>query len=355
LSGRCIPLLLAALAASGCASLADRIAEPPGDGLLRGLVATLDEHALGITRNTWQTPEGVTLAYRLVPAGKRSVAYEFKPRANGASMNFRWVNAAPTPLPTHGTIVYLAGWGEAGESMIPWTMLFAEQGYRGVAVDLRNTGNSSRAPIGFGPREAGDVAALIAHLHGDGTLQEPVFLFGVSYGAVTALLAEPALRGQLAGIIAMEPYANAADAIRTMVPGVLDQPARGVGGRMSMAWARHRYDSAAIERAIVDVNHQLGLDLAAIDLHASLAQSQTCILLLHGARDTWIPVASSRSLAHAAPQVHYTELAEENHMSLPMRMDWLAAPIATWLGDAGGGQCNALSLPPDPARRASEQ
>jgi pimeloyl-ACP methyl ester carboxylesterase len=342
--------LLLACAGSGCASLADRIVEPPGDGLLRGLVVTLDEPAVGITRNTWQTAEGVTLAYRLVPAGKRSVVYRFKQGANGASMNFQWVNAAAAPLSTDGTVVYLSGWGESGDSMLPWAMLLAGHGYRGVAVDLRNTGNSSRAPMGFGPREAGDVAALIAHLRGDGTLQEPVFVFGVSYGAVTALLAEPALRQQLAGIIAMEPYANAADAIRTMVPGVLGRAARGVGGRLSMAWARHRYDSAAIERAIVDVNHRLHLNLAAIDLHGAVAQSRTCTLLLHGARDTWIPVASSRSLAQAAPQLHYTELAEENHMSLPLRMDWLEDPIVAWLGDAAAGRCVPLALPADPAR-----
>ena len=347
--------MLAVMAVSGCASLADAIVAPPGDGMLQGLVATLDENAVGITHGAWLTPESVTIAYRVVPAGKRGAAYAFRPRATGASFDFHWVNAAPTPLSTRGTVVYLSGWGESGISMLPWAMLFAEQGYRGLAVDLRNTGNSSHAPIGFGPREAGDVAALIAHLRSDGTLQDPVFLFGVSYGAATALLTEPALRGQLVGIVAMEPYANAADAIRTMVPGVLDQPAHGAGKRAMSTWARHRYDSAGVEQAIAEIDQRFGLDLDAIDLHAPLAQSHTCTLLVHGARDTWIPVAASRGLAQGAPQVRYTELPAENHMSLPMRMDWLADPIAAWFGKAANGRCDALSLPSDPAQRLVEK
>jgi pimeloyl-ACP methyl ester carboxylesterase len=180
-------------------------------------------------------------------------------------------------------------------------------------------------------------------------LHEPVYLFGVSYGAATALFAEAGLRGHVAGIVAMEPYANAADAIRTLVPGMLAMPAQGAGERLVTAWARHRYTPAATEHAITEADRRLGIDLASIDLHAPLARSQTCTLLLHGTRDEFIPVAASRGLAATAPRTHYTELPLETHMTLPLRVDWLADPLSTWLRDAATGRCEPLVLPADPA------
>lgn len=225
----------------------------------------------------------------------------------------------------------------------------AERGFHGIAVDLRGTGRSSRAPMGFGPREAQDVAALLVHLQDDGELPGPVYLFGVSYGAATSLFAEPALRGRIAGIVAMEPYANAADAIRTMVPGARrDLAGHHFAGLILKVTASH-YDAASVERAIADLDRRLDLDLAAIDLHAPVAQSGTCTLLLHGGRDTWIPADASRSLVRAAPQVRYAELPDETHMTLPLRMDWLVGPLAEWLARAGAGKCTALALPSDPA------
>ena len=352
---RVATLLLAACAAGGCASLADRIVDSPAHSQLDRLASAVDEQALGIARGSWRTPENVTLAYRIVPPGKFGFTSTFNRTASRWTWTFDWHNAAPTPSPARGTVVYLSGWGESGASMLPWAMRLGEHGYRGLTVDLRSTGDSSRASIGFGPREADDVAALLAHLDDSGQLQHPVYLFGVSYGAATALFAEHALRGRIAGIVAMEPYANAADAIRTMVPGVLAEPTHGAAQRMFASWMQHRYDGAAVEHAIADLDARLHLDLAAIDLHAPLAKSQTCTLLLHGARDTWIPPAASCSLAAAAPQARYVELPDEAHLTLPLRMDWLADPIADWLGKAGDGECATLVLPSDPAGALSTQ
>lgn len=348
---RVTAVLLAACAASGCASLADRIVEPSGDARLDRVLTGADEQALGITQGEWRTPEGITLAYRTIPAAQRGTHYVFERHADGAGrFAFRWSGeAALKPLTARGTIVYLPGWGESSASMLPWGMVLAEHGYRGVAVDLRGTGRSSRAPMGFGPREAQDVSALLVHLQDDGELPSPVYLFGVSYGAATSLFAEAGLRGRLAGIVAMEPYANAADAIRTMVPGVRRSMADGRIARIALRLTAHRYDAAAVERAIVDLDRRLGLDLGMIDLHEPVARSQTCTLLLHGGRDSWIPAAGSRSLAQAAPQLRYRELPDEGHLTLPLRIDWLADPLADWLAHAGDGHCDALALPPDPA------
>lgn len=345
--------LLAALAAGGCASLADRIVEPHSASLLDARQQQQFERTLGVGRATFRTPQGVTLAYRTIPLATRGMHYDYARNARGYSFHFTsdmGASARAAQPSFRGTVVYLHGWEMDGGSMLGWALALADRGYAGIAVDLRNYGASSRAPAGFGPREATDVVALLDALRARGTLHEPVYLFGVSYGAATALFAEPRLRGHLAGIIAMEPYANAADAIRTLVPGMLAMPAQGIGGRVFAGWARRHYTPAAVEQAIVDADRRLGIDLATIDLHAPLAASKTCTLLLHGARDHFIPVAASRGLAAAAPQVRYSELPLESHMSLPLRVGWLADPLATWMAGAAAGTCAPLVLPADPAQ-----
>ena len=350
------PALLVTLAASGCTSLADRIVEPHSQAQLAGRNGQQFEQTLGVTHATWQSPQGITLAYRVIPAVARGMKYDYARNAHAYSFHFKADTAAAkqTLVPaTRGTVVYLHGWEMDGSSMLGWALALADRGYDGIAVDLRNYGDSSRAPAGFGPREAKDVVVLLDALRARGALHEPVYLFGVSYGAATALFAEAGLRGHVAGIVAMEPYANAADAIRTLVPGMLAMPAQGVGERLITAWARRRYTPTATEKAITEADRRLGIDLASIDLHAPLAQSQTCTLLLHGTRDEFIPVAASRGLAAAAPQTHYTELPRETHMTLPLRVDWLADPLAAWLGDAAAGRCESLVLPADPANDMS--
>lgn len=357
MSTRWLALLLAMLAASGCASLADRIVEPHSPALLGDRDGQQFERTLGVSHANWHTPQGARLAYRRIPAAARGMSYDYARNAHSYSFHFAGSLAehAHDAQPTlRGTVVYLHGWELDGSSMLAWAFALADRGYTGIAVDLRNYGGSSRAPAGFGPREATDIVALLDAMRARGELHDPVYLFGVSYGAATALFAEAGLRGHVAGIVAMEPYANAADAIRTLVPGMLAMPAQGIGERLASRWARHRYTPAATEQAITEADRRLGVDLATIDLHAPIAQSQTCTLLLHGARDTFIPVAASRSLAAGAPRTHYTELPLETHMTLPLRVDWLADPIAAWLAEAATGHCDALALPADPARELPE-
>jgi pimeloyl-ACP methyl ester carboxylesterase len=352
---RLAALLLAACAASGCASLSDRIAAPAGHGL--GLPRDFDvERNFHVHHAHWRMADGRTLAYWDVDVRQRKPSYRFTRDAHRFRFRFDTDNSSPAPaqIATRGTIVYLHGWSLDGSTMLPWAMALAERGYRGIAVDLRNAGGSSKAPAGFGPREAADVVALLEHLGAQGALREPAFLFGVSYGASTALFAEPALRGRVAGIVALEPFANAADAVRTMVPG-MQADVTSTSGRMLLAVSGHRYDADAVERAIANVDQRLDLDLATIDLHAPVAQSQTCTLLLHGARDTWIPAAGSRSLAKDAPRVRYRELPDETHLTLPLRIDWLAAPLANWLSSAAAGRCDDLALPADPAGAIATQ
>src|SRR3546814_7393325 len=97
-----------------------------------------------------------------------------------------------------------------------------------------------------------------------------------------------------------------------------------------------------IERGRAEAGQRLDLDLDAVDVRAALTTTATCTLLLHGADDQYIPVAAAHALAGASPLVRYRELADENHISLPLRIDWLALPIARWMQQAAGGDCEPL-------------
>lgn len=350
-------LLAACALAGGCASLADRITEPH-DAALLGLdpdMQQLFEQHLGVTRESLITPEGVRIAYRVVPAAERGMQGEFERTESDDSTSvkfgFKWTREDPKPLQTRGTVVFLHGWAMDASSMLPWALALSERGYRGIAVDLRNHGLSAAAPVGFGPREAQDIVALVTELRRRDVIEPPLYLFGVSYGAAAALFAEPALHGRIAGIVAMQPFGNAAAAIKGMVAETLDSNGGGLDAWLTRVLVGWRFDDPGeIARAISEVGAQLGIDLRRIDTGAALAASQTCTLLLHGADDDIIPVAVARRLAEAGPHVEYVEVPGHRHMTLPLRVGWLADPIVDWLqATARAEGCPEFKLPRDPA------
>lgn len=339
--------LLAALVASGCASLAERIAEPQGRPIFDAGSLAAIERVWGLEKSTVTTNEGVRIAYYHVPAADRGYAFKLEKDGNNASTHFG-VEHAPKPSAVRGTIVYLHGWGMDGTSLLPWAMQFAEHGYQGYALDLRNFGRSSRAPQGFGPREAGDIVAVIDTLQARGGLQPPVFLFGVSLGASTALFAEPALRGRIDGIVALEPFVNAADAIRGTVRGTLDEAPDSLAGKLKVTLANWRFPASGDAAAIREAGKRLGLDLAQVDLRPVVPGSRTCTLLLHGASDSWLDPAGSRELAALSPMIRFAAVPRMGHVTLPVRIDWLAAPIEHWLDGTHPEKCAGFELPPDP-------
>jgi pimeloyl-ACP methyl ester carboxylesterase len=343
-----IAAALAAFLAGGCTSLGERIAQPHSSGFIDGDTLGQVESTIGLESARYRTPDGVTLSYGTVAPAARGMEYTIS-RGTG-SMTFKMrVREESRSVPSVGSVVFLHGWGLDASSMLPWALALSELGYRGVTVDLRNHGRSSHAPAGFGTREAGDIAALVEQLQADGRLPPPVYLFGVSYGGATALFPEPLLRERIAGIVVMETYANAGDGVRGVIAGMqASRDGDGMRTRLMRAYTRWRYDAQDIERGVSEAGRRLGLDLDAIDVHAVLAATATCTLVLHGADDRYIPVDAGRSLADASALVHYRELPDENHVSLPLRIDWLARPLDAWLQEVVDGKCGPLQLPPDP-------
>lgn len=293
-----------------------------------------------------------TLAYAVLEPRDYGLEYHYQRQADELGMRFEFRTPSERlPPPVRGTVVLLHGWTMDASTQGLWGLALAEHGYRTVLVDLRNHGFSGDAPAGFGLREGDDVAALVAYLRDQKRVAEPVHLFGTSYGAVTALRAAANPDLDIRSVVAMEPFANAAESVRQYVRLLKSGSAGGWRGRALGWWLRRTVQDAAVDEALRRAGDDLGLDLDALDTADALAATRACVLLLHGAEDRLVPVATARELARTAPaRVQFAELPDENHFSLPARIDWLQRPLLDWLAltaDAGAA-CPALTLPTDP-------
>lgn len=327
-------------------ALSARLVAPGGvsplmdDENIAAALATLPNRSGLVT-----TSAGVPLFWRAVDPGDYRMRYAYRglrPSADGHSrldyaLHFDVPNApAATP---RGTVVLLHGWMMDGDSLLPWALELAQAGYRTITVDLRNHGRSGVGPTGYGTREAQDVADLVHVLRVRGEVTGPLHLFGVSYGAATALFTAELLGDEVAGVVALESFDNAGGAIRDMVPHMLAIEPRGFTAQAAARLARWRYAGQDLDTVIRSANDRLALDLDRVDVGAAarVASAHACVLLAHGAKDVHIPVAHGRALAAAAPEAEYIEVAGEDHLSLPMRLDLLSTPVEQWLAAAGDG------------------
>lgn len=232
------------------------------------------EAHVGVVAREHRTAGGVRLHFRVVPPARRGMRYSYRRQDNRFSFSFDWTAQTPASLAPRGSIVYLHGWSNDGQSMLPWALALADAGWKGVVVDLRGHGGSQDAPVGYGSREAGDVADLVAALEAAGELPQPVFLLGNSYGATSALFAEPALRGRITGIVALQPFATAEGAIRGFVELVRESDVSSLRER----WERGMLRRADLGEAIDAASTRLAIDLREVDVRPLVAASRTCLL-----------------------------------------------------------------------------
>src|SRR5690606_6200881 len=146
-------------------------------------------------------------------------------------------------------------------------------------------------------------------------IEPPLYLFGVSYGAVVALHAADLLGDDVQAVVAIAPYANAADGVRDMIKGSLGMRGQSLRARASLALARWRYDSARIDAALAAAQQRLDLDLAAIDVREPVARMRACALLLHGTDDGFFPIEATQSLADASVRAQLRALENEHHFT----------------------------------------
>lgn len=330
-------VLLVLLVLCGCTSFVTRQIERPGRDNRAQLAwfRQLLDHA-GFRFDAMQTDQGVHLAYWYgnprAYGFKANVQERHKDHHTSFNLDFKFAVApAKAPaLPARGSVVLLHPWGTEGSALTNWALLFSSAGYVVVMPDLRSHGESGDAPVGYGPREANDIADLVRKLRAAHRLPGPLYLLGVSYGGSVALFTAPKLDG-VKGVVALEPYVNAAAVIRRA-------PASGLfGHRWLASLLRPREVDKAIERA----GRQLGIDLAQIDPGDALAQVPACVLILRGSNDKLIAGDALRALSQRSPRARYVEVSDEGHLMLPMRTDRLFPPLLDWMDALPAGHDGA--------------
>ena len=135
-----------------------------------------------------------------------------------------------------------------------------------------------------------------------------------------ALFAAPHLP-EVKGVIALEPYTNAAKVIHRA-------PASGLFGHR---WLARWISSGEIDKAILRADQRLGVDLTHIDTGTAVAKARACTLILGGSKDVLIPSAAMHDLAGLSPRARFVRVDGEGHMTLPLRTDRLFRPMLAWI------------------------
>jgi pimeloyl-ACP methyl ester carboxylesterase len=248
---------------------------------------------------------------------------------------YRFPDQLPEPLAARGTVVLLHGVSITKESMIPWALRLAEEGYRAVLVDLRGHGRSSGDQISFGARETGDLSALLDELQARGLLEGQVGMMGVSYGASMSLL----LAGRdprVGSVVALEPFASAPE----VIPGI----ARSA--RKELKWVPRFVFGAAISRA----QSLGGFRWTDLDVGHAIERSSAPLLFVHGSKDQWIPPEHSQQLARHSPAGSRVIILDgEDHFSLALRLDHLGSEVVGWFDRTlNPAAIAAARTPPEP-------
>ncbi len=341
-------------------SLSDRLVAPGGVSTLLDTARIAEAVEAVPNRHGFVTGRaGVPLFWRAFDPGRYGLRYHYlaQQHDNGEPLNTGLQLALPQPFQPQaprGTVVLLHGWMMNGDSMLPWSLQLAESGYRVVTIDLRNHGHSGAGPSGYGTFESDDVIDVIDALQRRGEVVGPLYLFGVSYGAATALFTADKLGDRVTGVVAMESFANAGEAIRSMIPHLMSLQPTAWKAQAMAAYGRWRYGGQDINAVIAAASQRLDLDLDTVEVTRALADTRACVLLLHGQDDAHVRVDQGRALAAASPRVHYIEMRGEDHITLPLRLDLLGGVVGDWLAhdEHAGGSCPAPEIPREADRMA---
>ena len=191
------------------------------------------------------------------------------------------------PSPPRATILVLHGIDANAFYLLPTGNYLRHAGYRVVLVDLRGHGQSTGEFITYGVQESADLSAVLDYLDHEHLLAGPVGVYGISYGAATAI--QFAARDpRVKAVVAVASYAT----FRAEVPHF---------GRTLMPFIGWWISDAHFDSLVDQAGQLAHFDPDAASPLRAITQTHTPILLLHGAIDMINPADSSRQLHAAAP------------------------------------------------------
>jgi len=203
-----------------------------------------------------------------------------------ATLSVSVVDPPPDRQPPRGTILVLHGYMIRSVWMLGTADMLAEEGYRTVLVDLRGQGHSTGDWITYGVREASDLSQVIDALEQRGLIVGRLGVYGISYGATTAIH----LAGRdprIGAVVAVAPF----DTMRSEVPNYV---------RTSLPALGWMIPDATYQRAIDEAGRRGGFDPDAADASAAIRQASAPVLILHGTDDWLVPTGAGIKLHEAA-------------------------------------------------------
>jgi len=189
--------------------------------------------------------------------------------------------AAPTaPDNAPGTVLILHGLWDSKGRFFRLGELLARRGFDVVLPDLRRHGDSTGGFTTYGALEKRDMLALMTSLRAAGEVRGPLWVFGFSMGAATAVQYS-ALDPLVRGAVAVAPFADG----------------RSITKRLAPLMSRRKFDAVwtrAAEIAGFDPDDTSTVE-AARRLHCPL-------IVVHGRLDLIVPYSHGRAVFEAAPQ-----------------------------------------------------
>lgn len=261
---------------------------------------------------------GATLRVGVIEPG--TYRLDWKPRIDGphvrlaGPVRFEFTRSQRPPL---GLVVVLHGFGCGKEQLLPWGFQLANAGYRVAMVDLRGHGASTGKWVGFGALEKNDLRRVLDALEDGKAHPLPVGVLGVSYGAAIGLefaAVDPRVRT----VVALAPFASAASGIMELARALYPDYASHISNQ--------RFRSAFAIGA-----ERGSFSWAETDTAKSVAALDRPVLLIHGSADDWISPENSRRLyrvAEAGSRLLF--VPGETHVSLPLHVEAIAAPVCAW-------------------------
>lgn len=186
-----------------------------------------------------------------------------------------------------GTVLVLHGVYARGITMLPQALTLARAGYRAVLVDLRGQGRSTGEYLTYGVREAEDLSQVIDALEVQNLIAGPIGVWGISYGATTAIhlaARDPRVRA----VVAIEPFGKVRPEIRHF-------------GRLVMPEVAYFLSDEKFNQIVDRAAAKAGFNPDASDAVDAIAATSAPVLLMHGTDDWVVPCWNSIALEQAAP------------------------------------------------------
>ena len=224
----------------------------------------------------WRTPR---VPHRRDPSSL-GLAFETVrfPTAGGKTLHGWWIPSGRSGAPV---LVLVHGWTRNVERMLPYAAMLHPAGYDLLIFDARHHGSSDEDGFASMPKFSQDIRAAVDYLRSSGlNAQGPVGVVGLSVGGSAAIHAA-AHDGRIAAVATVGAFADPRDPRATL-------------GRFWWILA------PGLPLAFRYVERKIGFRLKEVAPEAVIGRARARFLLIHGAKDTVIPLAHGRRLAAAA-------------------------------------------------------